>query len=93
MPGYIRVTAPEAREVYVNGGYTALTPPVSPHTITVEFGPNTFEMLTADKKVDFRKTETVDQANPYKVIALDPVVPPEPTLLTPPPPPPPPDPT
>jgi hypothetical protein len=84
MPtGNVRITDPEDRQIYVNGVYTAPNPRTSPCTIAVEYGKNTFETLNAEQKIDFRGEATTDEDHRYTRLALDPVVPPEATLLRP----------
>jgi len=80
--GNVRIGEPKDRKVYINGVYTALTPPTSPCTVTVEYGPNTFETLNDEKKIDFRGDAVIDEAHRYVVITLAAVDPPAPALLS-----------
>jgi len=78
MPnGTVTVTSPAGHDVYINGNYAEPDPPTIPCTLLVEYGDNLLETVTLSRRVDFRGTATVNEANPNVTIALAPVVPSE----------------
>jgi hypothetical protein len=83
MPwGSVRLAGPEGREVYVNGNYEDVAGRTNEY-FAVEYGLNTLESLDDRFRVDLRAKVEVNDENPYPEKALEPVDPPEPTVLTP----------
>lgn len=83
MPwGSVRLAGPVGRDVYVNGNYEDVAGKTN-DDFAVEYGLNTFETLDDRFRVDFRAKVEVNDENPHVEAALEPVGPPESTVLTP----------
>ncbi len=83
MPfGFVRLSGPAGRDVYVNGNYQDIGGQTG-DDFAVQYGFNTFETLDDESRIDFRVRVEVTDDNPRVDADLEPVEPPEPTALTP----------
>jgi hypothetical protein len=83
MPwGSVWLGGPVGRDVYINGNYEDIAGTTNDY-FAVEYGLNTFETLDERFRVDFRAQVDVNDEHSRVKTELEPVVPPEPTVLTP----------
>jgi hypothetical protein len=83
MPwGSVRLAGPVGRDVYINGNYEDIAGETNDY-FAVEYGLNTFETLDDRFRIDLRARVEVNDEHSRAKTELEPVVPPEPTVLTP----------